>query len=220
MKYSEIIRRVRQTAGDINVLQFSDAMLVDWINDGVRECAIENNLLQKTATTNSQVGVQIYNLPTDILKLYSVTYDGEKLRVLTYQEWEELSAGVPTSTPPPVGPPQQCFVWAGKLNFYPPPTKIASFSVNYIYDPPDSAGADLTATVPLPVSYHLRLVTYCLAQVALQDDDTEKYAIFMGQFRSGVIDLQQQGNQEEALYPFMSVATRDMGEWPGTGEWY
>jgi len=218
VKYSEIIRRVRQTAGDVLVLQFTDDMLVDWINDGVREVALENNLLQKTATSSTVIGVSQVTLPTDIMKLYSVQVDNEKIRILSYQEFEELSAGAPSGQPQ-TGSPSQCYVWAGVLNLAPPPDSVKPLKINYIYDPVDVATSNLAASPPIPSSYHLRLVTYCLAQVAMQDDDIEKANMYLAQFRSGVIDLRSQSETEEDLYPFISVSSRDMGEWPGSLEW-
>lgn len=215
MFYDQIIRRVRNVAGDINVLQFTPEMLVDWINDAVRECAIENGLLQKTATQNTVVNQQEYNLPADILKLFSILVNGEKIAVSTLQEWEELSAGQPTGTPGTVAGPYQAYVWATKLNLYPPPSAVVPLKINYIYNPGDWDGTNGdTTSPPLPEPYHLRLVTYCLAQIAMQDEDYVKYQNLMDQFRTGVINLAHQAQQEDDLYPFISVASRDMGGYP------
>lgn len=214
MFYSDIIRRVRNAAGDINVLQFTDAMLTDWINDAVRECAIQNTLLQKTATQNTVVGQQEYNLPTDILKLHSIHVNGEKMKIMTQQEWEELSGGQPAGT---VGNsiPFQVFVWATKVNLYPPPSSVVPLKIMYIYDPPDWNGTNPTTTIPpLPNAYHHRLVPYCLAQVAQQDENQALYTNLMIQFQSGVIDLTVLHQEEEDLYPSIAVSSRDMGSYP------
>lgn len=214
MFYDQIIRRVRNTAGDINVLQFTEEMLVDWINDAVRECAIENNLLQKIATQNTVANQQEYDLPTDIMKLHSIYINGEKLKILTLQEWEEVSGGQPTGVPT-TGAPYQVYIWATKLNVWPPPSSVVPIKINYIYSPTDWDGADGdTEKPPLPENYHLRLIPYVLAQVALQDENMVLYEKHMGQFRSGVVDLAQQSQQEEDLYPFISVSSRDMGDYP------
>lgn len=219
MKNSEVIRRVRQIAGDLAVLQFTDAILADWINDGVRECVIENNLLQKTASSNTVIGTSTYTLPVDILKLYSVQVNNEKLRVLNYSEFEQMGAGAPAGNQTN-GAPNIAYVWAGVLNLFPPPDTVVSLKINYISEPVDWDGTNPTNTTPpIPSSYHLRVVTYCLAQVALQDEDVNKYNQFMTMFQSGVINLSNQINQEEDIYPSMAVSARDMGEWPGTLEW-
>lgn len=220
MFYNDLIRRVRNIAGDVNVLQFSDQMLIDWINDAVREIVVSESLLQKTATSVLVPGQQEYTLPTDILKLYSVMVNKEKIKVYTHQEWEELSAGYNDGLSQTIkGMPNQAYVWATKLNLYPPPDTAWSLEINYIRQPVDAVipGTVLTTASPdLPDMYHLRIVTYCLAQVALLDEDTYRYNGLIADFRAGVLDLTHNQKQEEDAYPFMSVASRDMGhdvEW-------
>src|SRR6185369_16634832 len=99
MNIGELENRVRLLAGDPNGLIYSEAQLVLWINDAIKECAVGNGLLQKTAASNMVVGTDTYVLPTDILKLHSVIVDSEKIKVYTFQEWEELNAGWGPSNP-------------------------------------------------------------------------------------------------------------------------
>ena len=182
MIVSDVITRVRNVSGDLNSLQFTDATVFNWINDGIRECAVQNNLLQKRATSSTIVGTPDYNLPTDILKLHSVKFDEQRLQVLTLQEFEEQygSSTMVTTN----GTPVVCYVWADKLTLYPKPSAVKSLVIDYIYDPAlITAGAN---ALPLPVGYHSRLVDYCLAQVAQQDDDLNRYSVKMQEFKTGV----------------------------------
>ena len=210
MKVQDIITRVRNIAGDTNTLQFTDAQVLDWINDGVRECAIQNNLLQKRATSTVTSGTAAYALPVDILKLHSVRYDGAKLSVKTLQEFEDLVSGTDTSN----GTPQYCYVWAGFINLYPAPDNSTSVMVvDYSYDPATLLIADVATDTPaLPVGYHARLVDYCLAQVAQQDDDLNRYQMKMQEFTTGVQNLKDLPEWENDLYPSISISPRDMGE--------
>lgn len=214
MLVADIIKRVRNMAGDTNVLQFTDSMLLDWINDGIRECALNNNLLQKRATSNTVIGTSKYSLPTDILKLHSATFEGSKLRVETLQEWQEVHEGdSATST----GLPQTAYIWAGELTLSPTPDRVGSLVLNYTYDPAVitmAAGPPVvfTPTTPgLPVGYHSRLVDYCLAQVAQQDGDMNLYLQKMQEFETGVTKLKDQSETEDDVYPYISVSARDMG---------
>jgi len=211
MKVQDIMNRVRSIASDIDSVQFSDDDLIAWINDGVRECAMENNLLQKTAANNLVVGTIDYALPTDILKLHSVKVDGQKVRVLTLAEFEAYGGDSADS-----GDPVVAYVWSSKINFYPKPTSALPFTIEYTYDPAliinDAPGKD--AAPPLPVGYHARLVDYCLAQVAQQDDDMNRYQLKMEEFRTGVHNLKDQIDTQEDFYPMIGVSARDFGqEW-------
>lgn len=212
MKVQEVIERVRNTAGDTTALQFTDAQLLTWINDGVRECAVNNNLLQKRATQNSIIGTGTYSLPTDILKLHSVKYDNEKLRLLTLEEFDKEYAGVGSSTTDK-STPNVGYVWAGSLNIFPIPDAVKQIIIDYLYDAPILLiGNIATDEVPLPVGYHSRIVDYCLAQVAQQDDDLERYNLKMQEFITGVQSLKDQPEWNYDLYPSLSVSERDMGD--------
>lgn len=207
MKVSDIITRVRNIAGDTQQIQFSDASVVDWINDGVRECAIANNLLQKRATQASVANQGDYDLPPDLLKLHSVKYNQGKLRILTLEEFDaQANEGSFTGTP------QLAYIWAGKLTLYPAPDSSYPLSIDYIYDPAQVSVDALDVDPPLPVGYHARLVDYCLAQVAQQDDDMNRYAVKMQEFQTGTMNLKDLPEYENDLYPSISVSTRDMGD--------
>lgn len=221
MLVADIVRRVRESAGDIAVLQFTNSTLTDWINDAIRECVIENSLLQARATTSTVVSQAEYNLPTDIFKLHSVTVDGYKLEVLTLEQWQERNASG-SGTVIPTGAAFNCYIYAGVLTLFPTPDTVKTLVINYTKQPAAitrSAGPPevWTPTSPvIPEEYHNRIVSYCLAQVAMQDDDYDKYQALMMEFKTGVIDLKRAKDQEEDLYPFISVSSRDMGDaWYG-----
>lgn len=210
MKLSSVISRVRSSAGDTDALQFTDAQLLEWINDGIRECAIQNNLLQKRASSSSSVGTSEYPLPTDILKLYSVKYDGSKLQGLTLDEFDERYGRVDGGSN---SSPACFYVWGGVLNLYPVPSSQGSLVVEYIYSPTDLGPEDYDKELPLPVGYHSRIVDYCLAQVAQQDDDINRYTAKMQEFTTGVSQLKDQPEYTEDVYPSINISGRDMNSW-------
>lgn len=208
MLVSDVITRVRRAAGDEDVLQFSDDDIMRWINDGVRECAVENDLLQKTATSTVTSGVDEYALPTDILRLHSVKYDNQRLPVLTLEEFDNQWTTDGTDS----GTPINCLIWAGNVRLFPTPDNSTStLQIDYIHDAAQVTLA--TDEIPLPVGYHRRIVDYCLAQVAEQDDDMEKYQLKMAEFQTGVQKIKDQGEANADLYPSISTSARDMGEY-------
>lgn len=218
MLITDIVRRVRESAGDIGILQFSNATLTDWINDAIREAVIENSLLQARATSNTAVGTAEYTLPTDIFKLHSVVLDGRKLEVLTLEQWEARHSDEDLNVAN--GDPNVCYVYAGQLTLYPTPDSIKQLKINYTklpaaiaYTPPSPGPEAWVPSSPaIPEAYHNRIVAYCLAQVALQDDDFQRYQMHMVEFSTGVKDLKHASDQEDDLYPFINTSVRDMGE--------
>lgn len=227
MLVADIVRRVRDSAGDTAVLQFTQATLTDWINDAVRECVLENSLLQAKVTTSTVIDQADYSLPENIFKIHSVIYNGYKLEILTREQWEDRNASEPeTGTDTTQTSPFQCYIYAGFLTLWPTPNAVNTLVLNYTKMPETithstSAGADVWAPniPPIHEAFHSRIVHYCLAQVAMQDDDFDKYTALMEGFKSGVMDLKHIKDQEEDLYPFISVSSRDMGNDYGYAPW-
>ena len=211
MLVQDIIDRVRNIAGDVNVLQFTDAQILTWVNDGTRECVIQNSLLQKRGTQVVTTGDGDYSLPADILKLHSVKYDNQKLSMLSLEEFEE-QYGVTSNTE--TGTPTAGYVWAGLLNLYPKPDNSTSvLTIDYIRNPVDVVIGDIDTEGPdLPDEYHHRIVDYCLAQVAQQDDDMNRYQIKMQEFMTGVANLKDIPEQTYDEYSGVSTSARDMGD--------
>lgn len=215
MLVSEVGSRVRRMAGDESATLYDDALLIDWINDGIRECVLDNMLLQKSGTMPSVVGTSEYTLPVDVLKLYSIRYNGLKLPVLTLEEFDEKFTTDGTEK----GTPEVAIIWAGKIRLYPAPDAVKDIKIDYSYAPAEIAlvlqgGAYVLpqTEVPLPATYHRRIVDYCLAMIAEQDDDMGRYQLKMEEFRSGVQNLKDHPESTHDLYPTISVETRDMGE--------
>lgn len=203
MYIQDIVRRVREAAGDSGVIQFSNDTLTDWINDGIRACVEENSLLQGRGTAQTIAGKYDYNLPSDIFKIHSVFVGGNKLPVLTLSEWEDRSFNNTDS-----GNPAYAMIYAGVLTLYPVPSEVQDLVINYTKSPTEikrvvsgSEEAWSPNSPGIPDAFHSRIVTYCLAQVAFQDDNYEKYQALMSEFRTGVADLKHLKDQTENLYP-------------------
>lgn len=209
MLVSGVITRVRDTAGDLDANQFTDEQLVNWINDGIRECSLTNNLLQKRISQNTSVGQSDYSLPSDILKIHSIKFDNDKLKFITLDEFDSYYPGTGSNTSSDPSYPSICYVWAGILTIYPAPSETKPLVIDYIYSPAEIVVGNLNIEVPLPVGYHSRIVDYCLAQVAQQDDDINRYQAKMQEFYTGVQTLKDQPETQEDKYPFINVSPRD-----------
>lgn len=213
MKVQEVITQVRAVVGDVTANQFTNEQLLAWINNGIRECAVNNNLLQKRGTQTTVVSQSDYTLPADVLKIHSVKYDNSLLDFITLEEFNKTYPGVGSDTNSNEATPCVAYVWAGVLTVYPPPSEVKQIVIDYLYTPALHVLANITSDdIALPISYHQRIVDYCLAQIALQDDNLEYYGIKMQEFKTGIQELKDQPEYSYDLYPSMSVSERDMGE--------
>lgn len=206
MQVSDIKTAVLRTAADADQLQITDADIIRWVNEAMRDIAVENQLLQKIATTSSVIGQVAYAQPSDILKFHSIRYDDQRLTFLSMDEAESrYSLGDGTK-----GVPEVVYSWAGNYEFYPAPEAVKTIKVYYTRLPTEVTAVGNTPE--LPVGYHQRIVDYCLAQVALQDDNINMYSVKMQEFREGSSVLKDIPEWENNSYPMISVGDAD--------EWY
>lgn len=206
MLVADIVRRVRETTGDNAALQFSQHTITDWINDAIREIVVSNTLLQAKATATQVKDRSTYTLPDDIFKVHSVFSDDTKLELLSLGEYEDRNFSKSET-----GQPTVACIYAGQLELFPIPDKQGVLNVNYskmpkqIHYVESGANTGWAPTQPdIPVAFHNRIVTYCMAQVALQDSDYALYQSLKVEFDTGVVSLDHLKNQTEQHYPYMT----------------
>lgn len=178
MLVSEIMTRVRRVFGDESAVQITDADMVRWINDGMRDIVLRNeDLLEKTAVQASVANQQEYNLPADYLVLKFIQYRETgttsylKLKGLRVTEFNEYLDGWSGDTSR--GTPQCYTIHAGKIILFPIPSVSATDAIKTYYNriPTDVI---LNTDIPeIPTLYHSTLVKYCLQQAYELDEDPE-----------------------------------------------
>ena len=210
---TDIANRVKRQFGDEVGAQITDAIILDWINDGQREIvARTDELYQVKSTSNTTAGTADYSLPTiaaNIIRMHRVFYKGQEVTPLSIQQAEELYPDKDV-TPRPTGTPIHYWIWADTLTF-----NIA----------PDSTGTNLTIyyqrypialsvigdALTLPERYHLKVKDYCLAQAAELDDDDERAQSKMAVLNQDLDQMQRDQywlNQDS--YPFVTISAEDM----------
>lgn len=207
MLVSEIATRVRNQFNDDAGIQITDAHVIRWINDAQRDIALNNDLLEVKATTPVAVGTTNYGIPTNLLTLRSLRYDGIKLKKLSLQEAEEL---FPPGLPMGNGTPQWFYREAADFVIL-PAADVATKVLTTIYTRVPVAVAVVGDTPELPVEYHNRIVEYCMAQAAEMDDNPQLAGMKMQQFESKVADTKRMANDGDDFFPNITVLGRDAG---------
>lgn len=205
MLVSEIALRVKRQFGDEAGIQVTDPDIFRWINDAQREIAASNDLLQTVATTAVIPGQQTYALPSDILLLRSVHYQGSKLRPLTSREAEEYLVDGLAS-----GRPTHFWSWANQINLYPQPDTSDPDDMKIFYTRQPTAITTVNDTPELPLEYHNRIVEYCLAQAYELDENWAAAQQKSQQFSAGVVDMK---GKEEVVdyYPHITSTDIEVG---------
>lgn len=209
MLVSDIVTRVQRQFGDESGAQIDANDVMRWINDAQKEIARQRQLLQVTTQVTVTSGTGSYALPTNILHLRSVRYDGTVLRPISLEEAEETvpsyDAGASIIGS---GTPSTYWVWGGLIYLYPIPNNSTSVLKSYYTRIP--VEVTLTSDTPeLPVQYHPRIVDYCLAQAYELDANPQQQSFKMGQFQAGVRQTDMDMWQPRNVYPTVTVGLDD-----------
>jgi uncharacterized protein DUF6682 len=213
MLVSDILTRVQRAFGDESNAQIDSNDVLRWVNDAQSEIARQKQLLQVTTTVTVSNGVGNYAVPTNILQMRSVRYDGVVLRNISLQEAEELvpsyDAGAALIGS---GTPTHYWIWGGFVYLYPIPSN--STSVLKMYYTRIPVQVTLTSDTPeLPVQYHPRIVEYCLAQAYELDSNPAQQNFKMGQFTAGVQATDMDSYVARGVYPSITLSVDDSWFW-------
>lgn len=206
LSVQDILTRVQRQFGDEANSQITQADVIRWINDAMREIAHANKLLQVKAVTDTIVNTGTYALPTDISKLYSVKYNGQTLNVLSIAEVDNL-IGVQDMTIQqgyPTGTPTHYWIWANQINLWPAPDSalVGGLIAYYTRTPTQVVGVG--DTPELPDEYHGRILEYCLAQAYELDENYEVANAKMAAFKEGVMSQKDNDQEQQESYPFIT----------------
>lgn len=214
---SDVITRVRRTFGDEAAVQVQDADVIRWINDAQVEIVKKNDAaLQKTATVDLVAGTSTYALPTDLLILRSLRYkfpDMEAYARLSYKSIQQFDEEIDgwDGTLYSSGHPYLFSKFENNVTLFPTPDQsmVAGLKVIYNFEPTDVVLN--TDPLALPLIYHNTIVSYCLWQASLMDEDHEVAVMYNGQFANDMDVLTERETRDPvATYPVITVLEYDL----------
>jgi len=197
--------------GDEAGVQITKDNIIRWINDAQRALAVNNDLLQRKATSATVVDQTAYALPSDILQARSVKWQGHTLHALSQAEADHYVRDNETDVP--TGTPTHYWIWANSIYLYPAPSSAGSADLElyYIRQPvsitEDIATLDSTA-LDLPLTYHNAIVDYVLVQAYELDDNWNAADRKAAHFAQASTDLKNPADTNE-FYPFINSAWED-----------
>ncbi len=167
---SDVLTRARiylrdQSTG-ANRQQFSDATLLQFLSDGMREANAQNWILQGSTTFNLSLGTTEYAMPGDFMATLRLWYKPSggsflKLQQTTMDQLDEQSAGWMGAKGTPTRYYMDRSTAAVYIGFYPAPSVSNSTGpviLYYVMQP-----ADITATTSTPFNGNLILQPYVSA---------------------------------------------------------
>jgi hypothetical protein len=138
---SDVLTAVKRQFGDESGAQVTDTDIIRWINQGQLEIAKLNKPFKSIATTNTVVGQNSYDFPSDkILTIEALYYNGAPIKNISFSEIQEtvLANTDPTQLN---GTPTVWYEWDEKIYLYPVPDTANKVLTAYITHYPATVSA-------------------------------------------------------------------------------
>ena len=200
MNVGEIKRRVSSALGDNAKLVFTDAALLDMINDAQMDLARKTACLGGVLFEDVNAGTESFDLPPLCIETKRVTYQGTKLNRTTWQELDMMDPGRDNTT----GVPTHYFIDGTDVHLYPIPSAFAAaaLAIYYVAAPvPLTADTDI---LQIPIAFHEDIVVRCIARGHEQVEDYQASQMKSAEYTQSVTLTQQQLlDSSEESYPYI-----------------
>ncbi len=164
MTPSEIVEYARQQYNSVSDDFFTDDELYRHIWAAQMELARKAMVIERVYTTSTVASQQEYEFPTNTIAIKRITYDGKKLKPVTFREDDCLTLG--NSASAATGTPQYYAVWNETLYLRPVPATVATLKI-FSYNEPQEVSN--TSTIEVPSMFHLDIADYLVWRKALKD---------------------------------------------------
>jgi hypothetical protein len=217
MIVQDIVTRIRRTFGDEAAVQVTDADIIRWINDAQIEIVKKNDgALQKTGFVDLVANQSTYTMPTDLFIIRSLRYkfsDMLSYKSIAFKNMQELDDSIDgwDGSAYTTGSPAYFTVYENKALLFPTPDRAQVNGLKILYNQKPTDVTTLNDSLSLPLIYHNTVVTYCMWQASLLDEDHEVAIMYQGNLKDDIQLLQTRESQEStATYKTITVLEDDL----------
>lgn len=177
MSPSELVNYARQMYNAVSDDFFSDDELYRHVQAAENILARECNAIENTYTTPTVSGQQEYEWPTNAIAIKRVTYNGQKLRKISFREDDYLTGFNQATTS--TGTPITYAIFDRVIYLRPVPNAVQSLKI-FTFDMPGDVAT--TGSLSVPEVFHTGLATYLLWKMALKDQNFQSAAAWKEQW--------------------------------------
>lgn len=182
LRLADVIAEVKTQFGDTSGTELTDAMIARWTNQAQIEIVSQNPFLKATATQNTVAGTQTFILPSDVLQVETLQFDGVILENMSFEQYNTKYRGAQLST----GTPTTWSVWGNSVYLYPVPDNVKTVTIFYVKSPTNvSSPNDLLAC---PDRYFNAIVEFCMSRAFAMDEDWPAQQVKSAAFDKNVRD--------------------------------
>ena len=209
----DVINDVLTTFGDTSGVQISASDVIRWVNNAQQEVVMRNpELLPASVFVNIVGGTADYpllaNVP-DVLTIQSIHYNNMPLRFLSFQEAEMHIMSQNTQPPVGLSTPEMWFERAGIITIYPTPASDITSGLKVYYQKRPTKVENSSDMLSLPDFYYNSVVSFCMEQANLLDENPQLAQIFGGKFDQSVQRLANRTESQSDAYPYIGLPPED-----------
>ncbi len=165
MTPTELIDAARRQYNAESDTFFSEAELLGLIYQASKELAVKAYVIENTFTTTSTASTEEYAFPTNMFAIKRVTYNGVKLRKISFREDDSVTYS--GSTTNAEGTPRWYTIWNNTIALTPTPDTSSLTIKVWGYMVPDSF--TITGSLEIPERYHWDVVDFMLSRMSAKD---------------------------------------------------
>ena len=209
----QLATEITDKFGDAGNAQITPAMLLTWINNGIREIAGQHNFLEGAASTNLLATVSVYDLSTlaatvRIKSYESITVNGRPLQLIGFGEYQgHLAKHDLTEN---TGTPTLGMVRGSSLTVWPVPDTTVANGITIYYTALPADLVDLADTLTLPDRFYNALSDWVFAQALQLNENFEAAQVKLQQHEAGVRrEFERERISPTDFYPTITIDPYD-----------
>lgn len=164
MTPTQVILASRNAYNAVGDSFFSDDEILGLLYDACLEMSRESLVIERVYSTSTVIGTQEYDFPANTIAIKRVTYDGRKLRPISFREDDTITGLNQANTTQ--GTPEYYYQWNETIGLRAIPDAVKTLQI-YSYNEP--AVIATTSTIEIPSMFHRGLVYYVVAEQAAKD---------------------------------------------------
>lgn len=162
---SQLIEDCRQRYNAVGDKFFADSEIFDLIYEAQMEVALETQAIEKIFTATTVVGQREYDYPTNALRIFRITYDGERLNQISFLEDDSVTGEDENTSN--TSTPRYYSIFADRIFLRPVPDEAKTLKI-YAHVTPSQLTSD-TDALDVNERYVIFVKDYVLSQMYAKD---------------------------------------------------
>jgi len=201
---SDIMASCRQRYNAVGDRFFGDEELYSLVYEAEMELAIECEAIEEIYTTSTVVGQREYDYPSRALRIFRITYAGQKLRPIDFIEDDVMTGSSESTTA--TGDPTAYAIFADRLFLRPAPASVGTIKIYAVVEPSEPTA--VTSSMTIPQRYRTSVKDYVLSQMFAKDKNSGMTTYHESRWQRSIgnakrFEMKRQvGDQYKSIKPF------------------